>query len=145
MRVFVLLSCCAVIALLVGAPSGVMLSREECGHVSGGQGACDVDEGDKAPCGQAKVGTAKCSDCQAGHIECVAATVSEHCETVYNTAPEDCISCGTCQNRCGGTARYYLGTPEDCDTSTWTTESCTQQWTDAQNGDCAVACDPPPS
>ncbi len=113
------------------------LRGDECAQVSGG---CEVTA--FADCAYATVGKANpCSACSTSRRDCTTSHLTEACTPLTNTAPEDCIACGTCDEKCGGTRRIWDGGDDelDCD-GTFSTAKCEEIWKDAQNGDCDKAC-----
>jgi hypothetical protein len=120
------------LAYLMLPQAGGIIPSDVCTRVSGG---CTVTSfsacanavlTEEDPC-------AKCS----GHIDCDSSHTSEACSPLYNTAAADCISCGTCNEHCGGNSRYWSQT--GCK-GTFTTSTCVKDWKDAQNSTCSVAC-----
>lgn len=137
MRTFIL--CVALVGLtvvLLGPPAGLVLSPKDCVGVSGG---CTAEN--KSPCANAVIVAEKyCEQCYNTQRQCDNAHADERCTSLYNTSAEDCISCGTCSEPCGGVQRTY-NIYSDCK-GTFTTTSCGENWTDAQNGTCLQACPP---
>lgn len=82
--------------------------------------------------------TDACAECLQ-QIKCDSSGIDQACSTIYDRSPEDCISCGTCDNGCGGNELEYSGA--NC-TGTFRTSECTRTWVDAQNGGCNVPCGP---
>ncbi len=110
------------------------LRGDECAQVSGG---CEVTA--FANCARATLTKVEeCGKC-VNKTDCTSSHVNEACTPLTNTAPEDCIACGTCDENCGGQIRNW--SLVDCK-GTFTNPDppdCKRKWKDAQNGEC----DPP--
>ena len=130
MRVCAALWPLAALAYLVPSPSGAALSREQSARVAGG---CTVSN--YSACAQKVTGSEECSMCVGRAWQCDNSHSGYRCTSFTGTP---CKSCGTCSQDCGGTMRKY-GEFTDC-TGTFTTDSCTNQWTDAQESTCSNNC-----
>jgi len=130
MRVVMVLWSLAALAYLVQSPSGTVLSQEQSARVTGG---CTVTN--YSACAQKVTGGEECSMCVGRAWKCDNSHTGYRC-TAFTGSP--CKSCGTCMEACGGTKRYY-GEFTDC-SGTFTTGSCTNSWTDAQESTCDNNC-----
>jgi hypothetical protein len=132
-RILVGAGAATVLAVLVALPLDAAISEAECARIFGG---CTASN--KSNCATATTGSEACSNCTVRYYKCDNSHSDEACTALTNTAAADCVSCGTCSESCGGTERDYA-TSSDC-TGTFTTQSCSKSWTDAQEGTCNVPC-----
>jgi hypothetical protein len=128
----------AAVAALAALPmqQGTRLSVAESQRVAGGCTAAA-----KVACRQAALAAAPneaCSVCDFANRKCLNSHANQVCNVLSGTAAEDCISCGTCTEPCGGNREKW--TAANCTGSVMETSECNQDWTDAQNGTCSQAC-----
>jgi hypothetical protein len=128
MRVAMILLSLVALTYLVESQAGTVLSRDQSARVTGG---CTVTN--FASCSESVTKSEECSQCSAGW-QCENSHTGYACQGVTGS----CVSCGTCQEDCGGTLKKY-GMWSNC-TGTFTTDNCTTKWTDAQEDTCSGTC-----
>lgn len=129
-------ACVAIAMATVTAPfGGAVLAEREQGAIVGGQ--CQVQN--FVACFYPTIANSNvCGACFADQ-SCSSSNASEQCSPIQGpTAPGDCISCGTCNNDCGG--QYMNWTGPKCTGSFTFGVKCGTTWVDAQKGACAQAC-----